>query len=353
MAKNNQASFVTQFLKDTAKIEGVATTAAPPRYWFSSGNHVLNAVMSGEYDKFIPQGRIVGIVGPSGAGKSFLVGNVIKNAQAEGAMVLVIDSENALDDDYMSKIGVDVREEAGYYYRGVSTVSQVIRIVSAFIKGYKAQFGDDPNAPRVLIAIDSLNMLQTDSSAENYEKGIQKGDQGQKAKQVKAMLLDFVQDIKAHNISMVVTGHVYKNTDPLNGEGTWIVNDGMRFALSQIVLVTKLKLRDKATREFDGITLKAFGFKTRFAKPFQSISIDVPYETGIDRFSGLLDVAVAQGIVVKSGSRYTVAGEDKSWYSKDFHLVGDQVLAKVMENTTAFLNVVDDAEEVDEEASSN
>ena len=338
--KNNSSlAFLNTFNKDMDKIEGVGRSSAPPRYWHSFGNYAINAVMSGNYINGIPQGRITGIVGPSGAGKSFIVGNVIKSAQADGAIVLVVDSENALDDEYMTKIGVSVGEESQYYYRGVSTVAHVIKIVSSFIKGYKDQFGDGHDAPRVLIAIDSLNMLQTDSSAENYEKGIQKGDQGQKAKQIKAMLLDFVQAIKTLNICIVVTGHVYKNTDQLNGEGVWIVNDGMRFSLSQILLVTKLKLRDKVTKLFDGITMKAFGFKSRFAKPFQSVSIDVPYETGIDRFSGLLGIAVAQGVVKKAGSYYLVAGEDRNWYAKDFEPEGDRVLALVMANTQAILSV--------------
>lgn len=338
MAKSKH-SFLDTFNKDMDKLEGVGRSSAPPRYWHSFGNYAINAVMSGSYTRGIPQGRITGIVGPSGAGKSFVVGNIIKSAQVDGAIVLVVDSENALDDDYMEKIGVNVGEDNDYFYRGVSTVSHVIKVVSAFIRGYKAQYGDDPNAPRVLIAIDSLNMLQTDTVAENYEKGIQKGDQGQKAKQIKAMLLDFVQDIKFLNISIVVTGHVYKNTDQLNGEGVWIVNDGMRFSLSQILLVTKLKMRDKTTKEFEGINMKAFGFKSRFAKPFQSVSIDVPYSTGIDKFSGLLDIAKAAGIVTQSGNRYSITGETNTWFAKDFDTVGDQVLDLLTKTESLILNV--------------
>lgn len=338
MTKTNM-SFLKDFNKEIDKVEGVGRSSAPPRYWHSFGNYAINAVMSGSYTRGIPQGRITGIVGPSGAGKSFVVGNIIKSAQADGAIILVVDSENALDDEYMEKIGVDVREESGYYYRGVSTVAHVIKVVSSFIKGYKGEYDGDEKAPKVLIAIDSLNMLQTESSAENYDKGVQKGDQGQKAKQIKAMLLDFVQAIKFLNISIVVTGHVYKNTDPLNGEGTWIVNDGMRFSLSQILLVTKLKMRDKTTKEFEGITMKAFGFKTRFAKPFQSVSIDVPYTTGIDRFSGLLDIAKTAGIVIQSGNRYTIAGEQKTWFAKDFDQVGDQVLEMLSKTESLILTV--------------
>jgi recombination protein RecA len=342
-----ELSFLTTFNKEIDKIEGVGRSSQPPRFWYSFGNYALNAVMSGNYFNGIPQGRITGIVGPSGAGKSFVVGNIIKSAQKDNAIVLVVDSENALDNDYMSKIGVNTSSEAQYYYTGVSTVSQVIKVVSNFIKGYKQQFGESEDAPKVLIAIDSLNMLQTESSAENYDKGIQKGDQGQKAKQVKSMLMDFVQDIKTLNISMVVTGHVYKNMDVLNGEGVWIVNDGMRFSLSQILLVTKLKLRDKVSKEFEGITMKGFGFKSRFCSPFQSVSLDVPYQTGIDVHSGLLEIAIAKGIVQKSGSRYFVTGESDTWYSKDFHKVADKVLNAIVKSSPTKLSI-DELEDMSE-----
>lgn len=342
MAKTTTYDFLDKFNKEIDKVPGIGTSSAPPRYWYSFGNYAINAVMSGNYDYGIPQGRITGIVGPSGAGKSFVVGNIIKSVQAAGGIVLVVDSENALDDEYMDKIGVRTGPENMYFYKGVSTVAHVIKTVSTFIKRYREQYGEDPDAPRACIAIDSLNMLQTESSAENYDKGVQKGDQGQKAKQIKNMLLDFVQDIKTLNISIVVTGHVYKNTDPLNGEGTWMVNDGMRFSLSQILLVTKLKFRDKASKLFEGITLKAFGFKSRFTKPFQSVSIDVPYDTGIDRFSGLLEIALAQGILLKSGNRYYIVGnEDEKFFSKDFDQYGDRVL-ELVKQQNAMLTVSDD-----------
>jgi recombination protein RecA len=332
--------FLDKFNKDMDKIDGVGKSSVPPRYWHSFGNHAINAVMAGDYTKGVPQGRITGIVGPSGAGKSYVVGNIIKSAQADGTIILVVDSENALDDEYMTKIGVKVGPENQYYYRGVSTIAHVIKVVSSFIAGYKEQFGEDLDAPKVLIAIDSLNMLQTESSAENYEKGIQKGDQGQGAKQIKSMLKDFVQAIKTYNISMVVTGHVYKNTDLKNGEGTWIVNDGMKFSLSQILLVTKLKLRDKAAIGlYEGITLKAFGYKTRFCKPFQSVSIDVPYDTGIDRYSGLLEVAEGAGVVTRGGNRYQIVGEEDKWFAKDFNQVAERVLQLIMKKKDIVLNV--------------
>ena len=348
-------NFVKEFEKKASKIEGVTGESLPPRYWHSFGNHCINKVMSGDYMKGIPQGRLTGLAGPSGAGKSFILGNLIREAQHDGAFALVIDSENALDDDFLRKIGVDVSSE-NYMYKSVVTIPQVTNLVSAFVRSYKKEYAEDlETAPRVIIGIDSLDMLLTETEQENYEKGVTKGDQGQRNKQLKAMLRGFVQDIKNTNITMVVTSQVYRNQDIKNGEGTWIVSDAVRYSLSQIVLVTKLKLKDDSgkVQSFSGIRMKCQGFKTRFTKPFQTVEIEVPYETGIDRFSGLLEVAASQGIVNKKGARYEIAGANgPSWYSRDFYEYAEDVLAQ-LSKSNADVHIGHNSDEADLEGNMN
>lgn len=337
--------FLDDFNKASSKMEGIVTTSAPPRYWHGFGNYLMNAIMTGEYDGGHAQGRITGIVGPSGAGKSFIIGNSVKQAQDDGALILVVDSENALDDDYMTGIGVQVGEENGYYYRGVKTISQVTAVVSSFIKGYKKEFGKDLDAPKVFIAIDSLDMLMTDTELDHYAAGDQKGDQGQRSKQLKAMLRTFVQDIKELNITMAVTGQVYANQDVKNGEGLWIVNQAVRYSLSQIVLVTKLKLKDKSTSDVTGIRLRAHGFKTRFTKPFQTVELEVPYEEGMDPYSGLLEAAVSQKIVIQGGSWYTLASTGEKFQSKNFDNVKEKVLAELIAAKNPLMAISDEDED--------
>lgn len=322
-------------------MEGIGGSSTPPRYWHSFGNYVLNKIMGGSLLRGIPQGRITGVVGPSGSGKSFICGNLAREAQKDGAFVFVIDSENALDDEYMGKIGVDTTQN--YLYKSVTTIPQVSQLVSSFLKGYKKEYGTSDSAPKILIIIDSLNMLMTETELSNYESGDIKGDQGQQAKQLKSMLKSFVQDIKPLNVSVVVTGHVYRNQDIKNGEGVWIVNDGMKFSLSQILLVTKLRLKGEKAGTFEGIEMRCNSYKTRFAKPFQTVEIQVPYETGIDPYSGLVETALSLGIIEKRGSRYAVAGSDDTWYSKDIAQYADSIMKQIDEKEGSYISVISDA----------
>lgn len=346
MAKDLE--FLKAFKADLKKVGIEEGSSQPPRYWYSAGNYVMNKTLSGSFLTAIPQGRVTGLVGPSGAGKSFVLCNLMREAQKQGAMLVVLDSENALDDDFVTKIGVDVTD--GYLYFDVVTIPDVEKVVSKFLKGYKEEHGKSEDAPHVFIAIDSLNMLMTETEEENFNKGVSKGDQGQQNKQLKAMLKRFVQSIKGYNVTMVVTGHVYKNQDVLNGEGVWMVADAIKFSLSQIAMLTKLKLRKGtgADRIVTGIQLKAEGYKTRFTRPFQTVTIEVPYETGMDPYNGLLDVAVAMGVVEQSGSMYNFNGEGYKGKDKFPADILPDVLVKCEAQRAKFLEAVLD-EDVEEE----
>lgn len=341
--------FLGSVTKDLEKAGINVGASQPPRYWFSTGNYVLNKIVSGSFLNGIPQGRITCFTGPSGAGKSFLAANAMREAQKQNAHIITLDSENALDDDFVGKIGVDTTEN--YTYVPVDTIPQVKKVISSVIKGYKNEYGEDnEDAPKVLIVIDSLDMLMTETEQEHFEKGVSKGDQGQRNKQLKAVLREFVQAIKHLNISIIVTAQVYKNQDILNGEGVWIVSDAIKFSLSQIVMLTKLKLRDDATKDVAGIRMKCEGYKTRFTKPFQAVTIEVPYDTGMDPYNGLLDVALKMNLIEKKGARYSVVGQDKSWYSRDFNQYAPDLLVKCEANREKFLDVEVSEDEIETDA---
>jgi len=344
-------SFIKSFEKTVEKLENVSGISSPPRYWYSSGNYVLNYILSGNFQNAIPQGRITAMAGPSGSGKSFIQCNVCIDAQKQGAYVLMIDSENSLDDDFTSKIGINV--DLDYNYKSVVTIDDTIKLLSSFIQGYRSTYGEAVDAPKVLIVLDSLDMLLTSTEQTNFDKGDIKGDQGQRAKQIKAMLRNIVQQIKNLNISVIVTTHVYGATQEqiLKGlaDGSWVINGAVKFSLSHLMLLTKLKLKDDSGG-FSGIRMKCQPVKTRFTKPFQDVVIDVPYETGMDPYSGLKDVATALGVLEKKGSYNKIVGTDIQFYAKNIAEHADLIFEKIdeLDTSNTSLHMTETLNEVEE-----
>jgi len=302
--------FLEKFKKDISKLENVNLDARPPTFWYSVGNLAINRIISGSYRRGVPQGRATAIVGPSDSGKSFVLSNCMKAAQDEGAFVLAIDSENALDYNYLRRVGVKTNAE-NFLGIGVVTVSDTVEVLSEWIGDYIKEYGRyNAKGPKVFIGIDSLSMLLTEAENEHFESGEQRGDQGQQAKQVKHFLKTMVSRMKMTNMSLVATAHVY-GADPLKGEGLYSVTPALRYACSQILLVTKLRLREEvATKGKDkdiiGIRLKAETFKSRFAKLGSRIEIEVPYDRGLDPHNGLLEMMLYDDVVTQGGAYYTL-----------------------------------------------
>lgn len=334
-------AFKKEFDKEASKIEGISLVNKAPEFFIDTGNLCLNKIVSGKYTQGFAQGRWSAITGPSGAGKTFIAGNAIKAAQDSGCAILIIDTENALDEGYLSALDVDINAP-NFFYRGVKTISQISEQFSMFTKFYRKHNLTD----RVLIVIDSLDMALTDSELKNYEKGEQKGDQGQQAKQLKKLLQTLVQDIKSLPFVGLATKQAYKEQDPIAALSMpYVVTEATKFAFSQMIMVNKLMLKDKETNRYEGITMQAMGYKTRFTKPFQKVKIEVPYDTGMDPYTGLLEVAETVGVVQKNGGWYYY-GEEK-FQKSNFLKVRESVLKDLIARENDIIEVQIDQKEFD------
>ena len=117
-------------------------------------------------------GKVTVFAGESGAGKSFIAaGNVVKNAQDQGIFVVLIDSENALDETWLHALDVDTTPEK-LLKLNVAMIDDVAKIISDFMKGYKEDHADRPDEerPKVLFVIDSLGMMMTPTDVDQFNR---------------------------------------------------------------------------------------------------------------------------------------------------------------------------------------
>lgn len=325
----NFNSFLKDFRKKIDKMGGnISTAFQPPKKWYSTGNYAINRILSGSYIRGYPAGRLTALAGPSASGKSFLTCNAIREAQKEGAFVLVIDSENALDPVFMKKIGVDISPDKLQYIQ-VVTIQDVTAVLSDFLVGYEKEFGRyNPDALDVLIVLDSLGNLLTDGENDKFEKGVQTGDQGQVAKLKKHLLRTTVARLARLDIPLLFTDQVYPQ-DIMLGDGPWAITNGVKYSTSQIGLITKLNLKEGT--DFVGIRMRVESYKSRFAKPKSKTEVEVPYSKGMSKFSGVVELLELDGIVTKEGySVVTEVNGERLKFKED--TLTDEIWAKLIQH---------------------
>jgi len=300
---------VTKFRKTITKsIQGLGIGFSDPTDWVSTGNYALNYLMTGDFNKGIPLGKVTVLAGESGSGKSYIAaGNIVKNAQDQGIFVILIDTENALDETWLQALKVDTSDKK-LLKLSLSMVDDVARTVSDFMKLYKEQHADDKEgAPKVLFVIDSLGMLLTPTDVNQFEAGEMKGDLGRKPKALTALVRNCVNMFGSWNVGLIATNHTYASQDMFNPDDKISGGQGFIYASSIVVAMKKLKLKEdeKGNKITDvtGIRAACKVMKTRYAKPFESVQVKIPYETGMDPYSGLVDLFEKKGILVQTGNR--------------------------------------------------
>jgi recombination protein RecA len=346
---------VSKFRKDITKsIEGLSIGFNDPTDWVSTGNHALNYLISGDFNRGVPLGKVTVFAGESGSGKSYICsGNLVRHAQEQGIFVVLVDTENALDEDWLKALGVDT-DESKLLKLNMAMIDDVAKTISEFMKNYKTLPQDDK--PKVLFIIDSLGMLLTPTDVNQFEAGDMKGDMGRKPKALTSLVRNCVNMFGSHNVGLVATNHTYASQDMFDPDDKISGGQGFIYASSIVVAMKKLKLKEddegNKISEVRGIRSACKVMKTRYAKPFESVQVKIPYETGMNPYSGLLDLFEKANLLTKEGNRLSYTTNDgeiikffrKGWESNENGCL-DKVMSEYQNRETKISNTNSETEE--------
>ena len=309
----NKPFDIAKFRKSVTKsIEGLSVGFNDPTDWVSTGSYALNYLISGDFNRGIPMGIVTVFAGESGSGKSFLCsGNLVRNAQQQGIYVILIDTENALDESWLHALGVDTSEDK-LLKLNMAMIDDVAKLISEFVKEYKTMPEDQ--RPKVLFVLDSIGMLLTPTDVNQFESGDLKGDLGRKPKALTALVRNCVNMFGDLNIGLVATNHTYASQDMFDPDDKISGGQGFIYASSIVVAMKKLKLKEdedgNKISEVRGIRSACKIMKTRYSKPFESVQVKIPYETGLNPYSGLVDLFEGKNILQKDGNSLKYVNED-------------------------------------------
>ena len=232
-------------------------------------------------------------------------------------------------------------------------IDDVAKTISTFITDYRAM--DEEDRPKVLFVVDSLGMLLTPTDVDQFNKGDMKGDMGRKPKALTSLVRNTVNMIGSLNVGLVCTNHTYASQDMFDPDDKISGGSGFIYASSIVVAMKKMKLKEdedgNKISEVMGIRAGCKVMKTRYAKPFEGVQVKIPYETGMNPYSGLVELFEKKNLLVKQGNRLkyiNLAGEEVLEYRKAWMIGGklDQIMMEYNEKMKPVVNTA----EVDEEA---
>lgn len=304
--------------------------------WVDTGSYALNAIISGSLYGGIPMGRLTGFIGPESCGKTLMANKIMANAQKKGMHIAYFDTEGALDQNTASRLGCDTSK-----IKHVPTElteqcrNQIVKFLDVVVeKGLQG---------KVLLVIDSLGNLITAQEKKKIEDGSDTPDMGNRAKALKSMMRAITHSAAKANCPVIFTNHVYDDPSQLHPSAIkkQAGGSGPLYMASVIVQMAKKTEKSEDSKNKDsnaettiiskginGLTLRAFTTKNRFVTPFLEIEMYLNFRTGLNKYSGLLEMAEGYGVIEKSGHRYVFNGENLGFFKewKDDEVIWAKIL---------------------------
>lgn len=292
-----------QFGKGSLMKLGEGTDVAGIRT-IPSGSILLDAALGvGGY----PKGRIVEIYGPEGSGKTTLALHGIAESQKQGGIAAFVDAEHALDPTYARNLGVNTEE---LWVSQPDTGEQALEITESLIRSGAVD----------IIVVDSVAALTPQSEIEgdmgDSHMGLQARLMSQALRKLTATIsksgtcLIFINQIR------MKIGVMFGNPETTTG------GKALKFYSSVRLEVRRIETIAKGSEDAVGNKVRVKVVKNKVAPPFRKVELEIIFGKGISASGSLLDAALKENLIQKSGS----------WYS-----YGDERIGQGRDNAKLFL----------------
>ncbi len=248
-----------------------------------------------------PRGRVVEVYGPESSGKTTLALHAIAEAQKQGGIAAFVDAEHALDPTYAKALGVNIDE---LWVSQPDTGEQALEITESLVRSG----GVD------IIVVDSVAALtpraEIDGDMGDSHMGLQARLMSQALRKLTGTIhksgtcLIFINQIR------MKIGVMFGNPETTTG------GKALKFYSSVRLEVRKIETISKGSDDAIGNKVRVKIVKNKVAPPFRKCELEIFFGKGLSASGSLLDAALKNEIISKSGSWYSF-GEERIGQGRD------------------------------------
>lgn len=267
--------------------------------FIDTGCYSFNALVSGSLTKGIPGNKILGLAGDPSTGKTMFALNFVRsflNEHPDGVCIY-FDTESAITTEMLITRGINPKQVA---IVGSSVVeefrNQAVKILDKYV-----ELPQNERKPMILV-LDSLGMLSTRKEVGDITEGKDTRDMT-RAQVIKAAFRVLTLKLGKAGVPMIVTNHTYNVVGayvPTKAQGG---GTGLPYAASTIVFLSKRKDKDE-DKDVIGNIITCKLEKGRFTKENKDVEVLLNYNTGLDKYYGLLPIAEKYEIFKKVSTKY-------------------------------------------------
>lgn len=299
--------------------------------FIDTGSMMFNALLSGSLHGGMADNKIIALAGEAATGKTYftigILAQFLRN-NPEG-VVLYFDTEQAVTSDMFKSRGVDPKRVAVF---PVATVEEFRHQAITIVDNYLEQ--EESSKKPMMIVLDSLGMLSTSKEINDTAEGKEVRDMT-RAQVIKSTFRVLTLKLGKAKIPMIMTNHTYSIVGAYVPTSEMGGGTGLKYAASTIVYLSKKKDKDNSG-DIVGNIINCKLYKSRFTKENKTIGVKLNYETGLDRYYGLVDLALESGVFSKSGTRTALpdgtTAFEKNIYENPEKYFTEEVMKKLEES---------------------
>ena len=275
--------------------------------FIDTGSYIFNALLGGSINRGLPSNKITAIAGESATGKTFFVLGMCKNfldKNPDGG-VIFFESESAVTKDIIEERGID---SSRMVIMPVTTVQEFRHQAITVLDKYIEQTAKERKP--LLLVLDSLGMLSTTKEMEDTQAGKETKDMT-RAQIVKAAFRVLTLKLGKAKVPLIITNHTYDVIGSMFPQKEMGGGSGLKYAASSIVYLSKRKEKDGT--EIIGNIIHCKNYKSRLTKENKVVDVRLTYDKGLDRYYGLLDLALKYNIFKQVSTRIELPDGSKTF----------------------------------------